>query len=144
MKLNRFEEFNMIIDSDLTANEKMLLLVIHRYYNQEKGYAYPSKATIMTCMGLKNESSYYKAKKSLEEKGILKTKIVKGIGNEYLINYKLLANESLTNNEKRHLRLVSIGELQNVSTKIKNKTKEKEININNSCYDGYYDWMNEL
>lgn len=138
--MNRFEQLNVIIDSDLTSNEKLLLLIIYRYYNQEKGYAYPSKATIMKAMNLKNESSYYRAKKSLEEKGVLHTKIVKGIGNEYLINYKLLANESLTNNKKRHLRLVSASHHQNVSTKIKNKTKEIDININN----GYYDWMNEL
>lgn len=138
--MNRFEQLNVIIDSDLTSNEKLLLLIIYRYYNREKGYAYPSKATIMKAMNLKNESSYYRAKKSLEEKGILKTKIVKGIGNEYLINYELLVNESLANNKESHLRLVSISDLQNVSTKIKEKTKEKDININTL----YYNWMNEL
>lgn len=138
--MNRFEEFNMIIDSDLTGNEKLLLLVIHRYYNQKKGYAYPSKATIMNCMGLKNESSYYKVKKSLEERGILKTNVIKGIGNEYRINYKALANNPLTNSNVTHLRLVSVSDPQNVSKKIKNKTKEIDININN----GYYDWMNEI
>ena len=98
----------------------------------------------MKSMNLKNESSYYKAKKSLEEKGILKTTVIKGVGNRYMINYKALANNPLTNNDKSHLRLVSISDLQNVNPKIKEKTKEKEININNSCYDGYYDWMNEL
>ena len=142
--MNRFEQFNLIIDSDLGVNEKLLLLVIHRYYNQKKGYAYPSKATIMNCMGLKNESSYYRAKKSLEEKGILHTKIIKGIGNEYLINYKALTNKPLTNKEESHLHLISVGDLQTVSTKGKENIKAKEININNSCYDGYYDWMNEL
>lgn len=138
--MNRFEQFNLIIDSQLNSNEKLLLLVIHRYYNQDKGYAYPSKATIMNCMGLKNESSYYKAKKSLEEKGFLITKIVKGIGNEYRINYKCLTDNQHANCKSSHLQLISNPHLQNKSTKIKNKTKEIDININN----GYYDWMNEL
>lgn len=138
--MNRFEQFNMIIDSNLGANEKMLLLIIYRYYNQKKGYAYPSKTTIMNCMGLKNESSYYKAKKSLEEKGILKTTVIKGIGNEYRINYESLINNQHTNCKSPHLQLISTPPLQNVSTKIKEKTTEIDININN----GYYDWMNEL
>lgn len=91
-------------------------------------------------MGLKNESSYYKSKKSLEEKGILKTKVIKGIGNEYRINYDSLTNNPHANCKSPHLQLVSMSDLQNKSTKIKNKTKEIDININN----GYYDWMNEI
>ena len=139
--MNRFEQLNTIIDSDLTTNEKMLLLIIYRYYNQEKGYAYPSKSTIMKAMNLKNESSYYKAKKSLEEKGILVTTVVKGVGNEYRINYKCLTNNSPVNCKSPHLQLISTLPLQNVSKKIKEKTKENNINnINN----GYYDWINEI
>ena len=65
--MNRFEQFNLIMDSNLTQNEKLLLLVIFRYYNTEKGYSYPTKEQIMKSMGLKNESSYYKAKKKFRK-----------------------------------------------------------------------------
>lgn len=141
--MNRWEQFNLIMDSDLTQNEKMLLLTIFRNYNHDKGYSYPSKEQIMKTMGLKNESSYYKAKKNLENNHILITKNIKGIGNQYTINYEPLVKRMLTNNKISDLQNVSISDLQNIGTKRKEKIKEKEnilLNINES--HPYYDYLN--
>ena len=131
--MNRFEQFNTIMDSDLTQNEKMLLLTIFRFCNHDKGYSYPSKQQILKTMNLKNESSYYKAKKSLENNHILITKNIKGIGNQYTINYDKISD----------LQNVSISDLQNIGTKRKEKIKEKEnINILLTEDNPYYEYLN--
>ena len=141
--MTRFEQFNLIMDSQLTQNEKLLLLVIFRYYNAEKGYSYPTKEQIMNSMGLKNESSYYKAKKNLENNHILFTKNIKGIGNQYYINYNQLTKRmTLTEDEIPNLQIISVSDFQNVSTKTKEKTKEKQNNILITEDHPYYDYLN--
>ena len=141
--MTRFEQFNLIMDSQLTQNEKLLLLVIFRYYNAEKGYSYPTKEQIMNSMGLKNETSYYKAKKNLENNHILFTKNIKGIGNQYYINYNQLTKRmTLAEDEIPNLQIISVSDFQNVSTKRKEKTKEKQNNILISEDNPYYDYLN--
>lgn len=149
--MTRFEQFNLIMDSQLTQNEKLLLLVIFRYCNIEKGYSYPTKEQIMKSMGLKNESSYYKAKKNLEKNHILFTKNIKGIGNQYYINYNQLAKRmTLAEDETPNLQIIcvsdfqitSVSDFQNVSTKTKEKIKEKESNILINEDHPYYDYLN--
>lgn len=125
--MNRFEQLNLIIDSELTHNEKMLLLTIFRYYNHEKGYSYPSKNQIMKAMSLKNETSYYKAKKNLENNHILITKNVKGVGNQYIIDYESLTKCKHTDDKISDLQNESVSDLQSESTKRKEKIKEKKI-----------------
>lgn len=161
--MNRFEQFNLFVDSDkINGDEMRFLMTIHRYHNHEKGYSFPSIEKIMNGMKIKNRKSFYKIKQSLEKKGILITTMIKGIGNQYKINYQLLVdsdNETVTDN------LVTVGnhdtdniitnsncnpvtemhnpvtdtvlpQLQTVTTKRKEKEKLKKekIKVNNNTH----------
>lgn len=121
--MNRFEQFNAIIDSKLSSGEKLLLLTLHRHYNHDQKCSFPSITQLMEGMSLKNQQSFYKYKKSLEEQGILMTHHVKGKGNRYTIDYNLLTKCNVLTND-------TVGHLQNVTTKRKRKEKDLTNNIN--------------
>ena len=65
------QTFNAIIDMDLTANEKSLLLTILRHMNHQTGECYPSVETLMKKSGIKSKSTFLKIRKNLVEKGLL-------------------------------------------------------------------------
>ena len=63
--------FNAIIDMELPANEKSLLLTILRHVNHTTGECYPSVETLMQKSGIKSKSTFLKVRKNLVEKGLL-------------------------------------------------------------------------
>ena len=126
---NRFEQFNIIMDSQLPAQEKLLLLAIFRTYNSNYGYSFPTIQQIMKLMNLKNQQYFYKYRNELQSKGIL---IVDSNwkNNRYTIDYDRLLtfdkciNFATVTNDKS-------VQLQNESTKIKHTYKTN--NTNNNC-----------
>ena len=63
--------FNAIIDMELPANEKSLLLTVLRHVNHTTGECYPSVETLMQKSGIKSKSTFLKVRKNLVEKGLL-------------------------------------------------------------------------
>lgn len=139
---NRWEQFNFIADNKkLKAKEKLLLLMIFRYYNEEKGYSYPSKATLKELCSFANNRDYYKELKSLEDKGFITKETIKGIGCKFYINLDThLQNDSECQNDTQcqndtrcqndtttQCQNDTRGECQNDTTKRKRKEKEKNI-----------------
>lgn len=126
--MSRFEQFNIIMDSQLPAQEKLLLLAIFRTFNVQYGYSFPTIQQIMTLMNLKNQQYFYKYRNELQSKGIL---IVDSNwkNNRYTIDYdRLLTFDKCVNfgtvtNDKS-------AQLQNESTKIKHTYKTNNTNNN--------------
>ena len=88
MSQNRWEQFNSIADNKkLKAKEKLLLIMIFRYYNEKKGYSYPSKATLKEVCSFTTDRDYYKELKSLEDKGYITKETIKGKGCKFYINF---------------------------------------------------------
>lgn len=82
----RWYEFNSIIDNEvLHPKEKLLLLTIFRYYNQEKGYSYPSKELLKTKCGITHDRDYYKYINSLVINNYIIKETIKGIGCKFYL-----------------------------------------------------------
>lgn len=85
-EVNRWEEFNLIIDRlDLDIKEKGLLLIIFRYVNYKTGYANPSRALLKQLTGITDNRTLDNIIKSLIEKGFLCRESGKGVRSKYFI-----------------------------------------------------------
>ena len=141
---NRWQQFNFIIDNkDLKAKEKLLLIAIFRYYNEEKGYSYPSKEKLKQICSFTNNRDYYKELKSLEDKGFITKETIKGIGCKFYINLDThLQNDSECQNDTQcqndtttQCQNDTRGECQNDTTKRKRKENKKKIYIDLTFVD---------
>lgn len=85
-EVNRWEEFNLIIDTlDLDIKEKGLLLIIFRYVNYKTGYANPSRALLKQLYGTNKNDVIDKVLNSLIKKGYLYRESGKGIRSKYFL-----------------------------------------------------------
>ena len=150
MEQTRWQQFNSIIDNeDLKAKEKLLLIAIFRYYNEEKGYSYPSKEKLKKKCSFANNRDYYKELKSLEDKGFITKETIKGIGCKFYINLDThLQNDSECQNDTQcqndtrcqndtttQCQNDTRGECQNDTTKRKRKENKKNIYIDLNFID---------
>ena len=77
---------NEVIELKISPLEKIVLIVLIRYYNREKGYSYPSYPILMEmCCASKN--SVIKGLNELEKREFIKKEILNGKGNRYYINF---------------------------------------------------------
>ncbi len=84
----RWKEFNLIIDNEkIVPKAKLLLLAIFRYYNDSKGYSYPSKEKLKKICGFKNDRDYYRYLKILEDMKIISKKTIRGLGCKFYITH---------------------------------------------------------
>lgn len=81
-----------IIDNDevldnkeLNIHEQSLLIAIISFYNQEKGYSYPSYKQLMQRSKIKKDDTVIKIIKLLINKGYIRKDTVKGIGCKYYL-----------------------------------------------------------
>lgn len=72
-------------DENLDTNELAVLLVLIRYYNKSKGYAYPSYDNLKQGSKIKTNARISRTLKSLEEKEYIKKEVLKGKGSKYFI-----------------------------------------------------------
>ncbi len=72
-------------DSNLTIVESYALIVLMRYYNPCKGYAYPSYKVLRSKLKVSSDKSVAGTLKSLEIKGFIKRVVRPGIGTQYFI-----------------------------------------------------------
>lgn len=85
-EINRWEEFNLIIDTlDLDVKEKGLLLIIFRYVNHKTGYANPSRALLKKLYGTNKNDVIDKVINSLISKGYLYRESGKGVRSKYFV-----------------------------------------------------------
>lgn len=77
---------NAIVDrTDLNVYEKMLYMCMARHTG-EKDYCFPALDTLCKELGIKDTRTVVKYIKSLEEKGLVEVKKVKGKSNRYYLN----------------------------------------------------------
>jgi len=82
----RWQEFNSIIDNEiLHPKEKLLLLTIFRYYNQEKRYSYPPKELLKAKCSITHDRDYYKYINKLEINNYIVKETIKGIGCKFYL-----------------------------------------------------------
>lgn len=82
----RWQEFNSIIDNEvLNPKEKLLLLTIFRYYNQEKRYSYPSKKLLKAKCSITHDRDYYKYINNLEINNYIIKETIKGMGCKFYL-----------------------------------------------------------
>ena len=85
-EINRWEEFNLIIDTlDLDVKEKGLLLIIFRYINHKTGYANPSRSLLKKLYGTNKNDVIDKVINSLISKGYLYRESGKGVRSKYFV-----------------------------------------------------------
>lgn len=123
----RWQEFNSIIDNkSLNAKEKLLLIIIFRFYNPEKGYSYPSKETLKELCSITQDRDYYKYIKNLEDNKLLIKETIKGKGCKfYITNHQ---NDTHCQNDS-HLQNDSDTHCQNDSKPTCKMTVQKENKI---------------
>ena len=84
--INRWEEFNLIVDStELVSKEKIILLILFRYVNKDTGYANPSRELIKKLARITDNRTLDSAINSLINKGFLYRERVAGKRNRYYI-----------------------------------------------------------
>lgn len=77
---------NDLRNGDLKPTIKIVLLVLQSYYNERKGYSYPSQATLMKDCCIKDKKTLLNALDSLEEMGYIKRVCGKGVNNKYFMS----------------------------------------------------------
>ncbi len=130
----RWKEFNSIIDNEvLHYKEKLLLLVIFRYYNHKMGYSYPSKELLKAKCSITHDRDYYKYINNLEINNYIIKQTIKGIGCKFYLNNcqngRDLQNDSYCQNG-------STTHCQNDSQPTSKKVvqKEKKIKVKEKIY----------
>lgn len=71
-------------DENITTHELAVYVVISRYFNRNKGYAYPSYEQILKASKIGNRNTLIKALNGLEEKGYIKRQL-SGRKNLYML-----------------------------------------------------------
>lgn len=70
---------------NLSSSERLVLIAINRYYNNEKGYSYPSQSMLRQSTGISNNGTLCKAITGLIEKEYITKDTRKGVGCRYYI-----------------------------------------------------------
>ena len=144
--------FNAIIDMELPANEKSLLLTILRHVNHTTGECYPSVETLMQKSGIKSKSTFLKVRKNLVEKGLLQynqkgTKLFYMItlsstkSNQYKIDTELVQNLNRTGTD-----FIENQSTVGLQTEYKTENKQNILLTESNPYFDYLNggWMFEL
>ncbi len=73
-------------DKGLSIQEQSLLIALISYYNQEKGYAFPSYKQLMRRSKIKSRTTFINTLNALLNKKYVKKETLKGRGCKYFIN----------------------------------------------------------
>ncbi len=90
---------SLLEDDKLKVNEKYFLITLMRYWNKEKGYAYPSYSNLMNSLNITRRGTISDLIKSLETKGYIKKEVIPGKGSKYFILKHITSNKIETSNE---------------------------------------------
>lgn len=125
---------NIYDDDNLTGNEKFHLDILHRFYNKEKGYAYPSIRQIMIKASSKNKNQTRKVLDSLQEKGYIKILPTPGVGTKYYLikNYSVTSVKSDTSIKNDTSIKIDVGtSIKNDTLPVSKMIPKKEYKKNN-------------
>jgi hypothetical protein len=134
---------NDLFEHELNIQEQSLLFALIRYYNQEKGYAYPSYSKLKKSSRIADNRTLINNINSLIKKDYIKKVTVKGIGNKYYIlkfipsvDLHLVENYTTCNNTPTHSVDLHYDLVENytttntnTNTNIKTNKKEKESGL---------------
>ena len=131
---DRWEQFNEIADNtELTGNEKLLMILIFRYYSPKHGYSYPTLETLKEKMGYSHTRYVLKNIKSLVDKGYIRKETVKQNNRYYILTESDVQNipkvqnvHNVQNIPFDYVQNVPTANVQNVPTKRKQKENIKE------------------
>lgn len=86
-KINRWVEFNSIVDNtELNGKEKIILLILFRYINKDLGYANPSRDRIKMLTKISDNRTLDDGLKALVDKGFLYRERIPGKRTRYYIS----------------------------------------------------------
>ncbi|KYH35376.1 hypothetical protein CLTEP_05520 [Clostridium tepidiprofundi DSM 19306] len=80
-------------NEDLNIQEQSLLIALISYYNEEKGYAYPSYKQLMQRSKIKSKTTFINTLNSLISNKYIKRDTIKGKGCRYYINEFILSTD---------------------------------------------------
>ena len=152
--MNRWEQFNSIInDESLSKDAKLLLLTIFRYINHETGYCTASVETLMKKARIGNRNTFSKARYELVMKGWIQYNSERGKGTKYIIidrtelNNVADMNGSQVNDSTFNTEQLNVAVVNNKKNVLKENTKEilKYIHSESNPYLSYISgqWMFE-
>lgn len=125
---------NDIIRSDkLKPIQKIVLIAILSYYNEDKGYSFPSHKVLMKDCCVKDKGTLIKAINDLESLGFLKKETVKGKGNKYFIE----KNENCNNEKNDSVAIENVDKIEptpKVTPKKSKKPSNESSNKKGSSY----------
>lgn len=137
MPKDRWEQFNEIADNtELTGNEKLLMILIFRYYSPKHGYSYPTIETLKQKMGYSHTRYVVKNIKSLVDKGYIRKETVKQSNRYYILTTSDVQNIPRVQNVP-NVQSVPFDDVQNVPTaKVQNVPTKRKIkeNIKENIY----------
>ena len=132
--MNRWEQFNMIInDEDLSKDSKLLLLTIFRYINHETGYCTASTNTLMAKSKIGNRNTFTKARYELVMKGWIQFNSIRGKGSTYMItkgselNNVADMNGSLVNDSTFTSEQLNVADMNYKKNLLKENKKENKL-----------------
>ena len=151
MPKDRWEQFNEIADNtELTGNEKLLMILIFRYYSPKHGYSYPTLETLKEKMGYSHTRYVVKNIKSLVDKGYIRKETVKQNNRYYILATSDVQNIPKVQNVPNvqnipfdYVQNVPTVNVQNVPTKIKLKENIKENIYSDLDNEDYVNKINE-
>lgn len=134
-------------DERLTIQAQSLLFTLIRYYNKEKGYAFPSVNDIKKASKIKDPRTLKSAIESLTEIGYLKKTTIKGRGCRYYLNLfpnkdsvdsHIVENCTMCNITPTHSVDLHHGIVENyTTTKTKTKTKTR-TNMHDAEFEEFF------
>jgi hypothetical protein len=120
-----FKSLNSIHrDSNLTLEEKHLLIILIKYHNVEEGYSYPTYENLLEECSTNRRSKISKIIKGLKAKGYIEVVKVKGNKSHYYIKKHLFFLESIDSNKNQDSTKALVGE---ISVEEKSKNEENTI-----------------
>ena len=151
MPKDRWEQFNEIADNtELTGNEKLLMILIFRYYSPKHGYSYPTLETLKEKMGYSHTRYVVKNIKSLVDKGYIRKETVKQNNRYYILATSDVQNipnvqnvPNVQNIPFDYVQNVPTVNVQNVPTKRKLKENIKENIYSDLDNEDYVNKINE-
>ncbi|WP_347915850.1 helix-turn-helix domain-containing protein [Clostridium saudiense] len=151
MPKDRWEQFNEIADNtELTGNEKLLMILIFRYYSPKHGYSYPTLETLKEKMGYSHTRYVLKNIKSLVDKGYIRKETVKQNNRYYILTESDVQNipkvqnvHNVQNIPFDYVQNVPTANVQNVPTKRKQKENIKENIYSDLDNEDYVNKINE-
>lgn len=79
---------NKLLKSELTGLERLVFISVGMFFDDERGYAYPTYEDLLDTTGIKDKITLINHVKNLIKKDFIRKETVKGIGCKYFFTEK--------------------------------------------------------